>query len=55
MSINFDQWCAERAAEIMEEEYGENWINTCDDGEYESALYEAGNDFPMEEYDEDED
>ncbi|MBR3627388.1 MAG: hypothetical protein IKN42_00920 [Elusimicrobia bacterium] len=48
MNINFDEWCTKRAAEIMEEEYGPNWMETCpDDDAYNAALERAGYEFPF--------
>ena len=56
MEPNFNEWCEDRAAEIMEEEYGSNWMNTCgDDDAYSAALEQAGYEFPFEDYEEDDD
>ncbi|MBR3627389.1 MAG: hypothetical protein IKN42_00925 [Elusimicrobia bacterium] len=54
MSIQIDEWCTERAAEIMEEKYGKDWIHTCPDDAYEEAIAQAGFEFPTNDYDEDE-
>ncbi len=56
MEPNFNEWCEDRAAEIMEEEYGSNWMDTCgDDDAYSAALEQAGYEFPFEDYEEDDD
>lgn len=54
MSINFDEWCEDRAAKIMEEKHGEDWIYVCPDDAYDKAIEQAWNEFLFEDYNEDE-
>lgn len=47
--LSFDDWCKKRATEIMIEEYGDDWEETCpDDDAYNAALIEAGSEYEEE-------